>query len=373
MICLLYLQGFILMINISKPYLPPIEEFTSYLTKIWSSGIVTNNGPFVQEFEIALKKYTGAKHAFFVSNGTIALKLAIRALNIKGQILTTPFSMIATLDSILWEKHEPAFADIDPETLNLDPDHAEKRINVETGCIIATHVYGNACNIERLEAITANRKIPLIFDASHAFGTRYNGRDIMTYGTVSTLSLQAFKILHSVEGGVVFTNDDAIAEKIFQMRYFGYDINMDVKSIGINGKSSEINAALGLCVLNHFDEVRLSRQDQSEYYDTLITKHQLNIKRPIVTKNSKFNYAYYAIMLPTEADVLRIQKEFEKNSIQFKRYFYPSLNTLNILKFNEPMPVSESTASRIICLPLYFDLTRTEQDLVIDSIVSSLK
>lgn len=360
------------MINVSQPYLPPLEELMPYLNRIWQSGIVTNNGPLVQEFESELKKYTGVKHAFFVSNGTIALQIAIRSLDIKGKILITPFSAVATLSSALWERFVPVFADIDERTLNISPQEVKKKISADIGCIIATHVYGNSCHIEQMESIAKSHNIPLIFDASHAFGSLYQGRDIMNFGTISTLSLQAFKILHSVEGGFIFTNDDEIASSIFQMRYFGYDEKMMVETVGINGKTSEINAAMGLCVMNHFKEIKQSRLEQSKYYDQLLAQYALDVKRPIIVENSMPNNAYYAIILQSEADVMRVQDEFEKKEIQFKRYFHPSLNSLKILDAYEAMPVSESIASRVICLPLHFLLSSSDQDFIIASLAEVL-
>jgi dTDP-4-amino-4,6-dideoxygalactose transaminase len=360
------------MINVSQPYLPPLEELMPYFTRIWQNKIITNNGPLVQELEDQLKRITGAKNALLVSNGTTALQLAIRALDIKGKILTTPFSAVATLSSILWEHHEPCFADIDAGTLNISVSSIEEKKDEQIGCILATHVYGNSCDIARLESIASVRKIPLIFDASHAFGSRYHNRDIMTYGSISTLSLQSYKIMHSVEGGVVFTNDDEIAEKVFQMRYFGYDNHMEVEAIGINGKTSEMNAAMGLCVLSHFDEIKQSRLAQSLYYDKLLSESVPQAQKPIITPGSECNNAYYAVILPTENDVMKIQYQFEKDDIQLKRYFHPSLNTLGILKNYEAMPVSESIASRVICLPLYHTLTNQEQDHIVNSMVTAL-
>lgn len=361
------------MLPISKPYMPPMDELAPFLSRIWETGIVTNNGPLVRQFEDEIKKYTGVKHVFFVTNGTIALQLALRALNIKGKILTTPFSMLATLSSVLWEQYEPCFADIDPHTLNLSPDEVEKKMDNNIACILATHVYGNSCDIDRMKAIADNRNIPLVFDASHAFGSKYQDRDIMTYGTISTLSLQAFKILHSVEGGLIFTNDDHIAESLLQMRYFGYDTDMNIRNIGINGKSSEINAAIGLCVLNHFPEVKLSRKTQSEYYDLQISKNGIPVSKPQITGQSEFNYAYYPIIFSSETEVLKVEQQFRKNDIQFKRYFYPSLNTVPQLRSYESMPISESISSRVICLPLHYQLTTNQQDLVIRSVKEALE
>jgi dTDP-4-amino-4,6-dideoxygalactose transaminase len=361
------------LIPVSKAFLPPEDEFNSLIQEIRANGILTNNGLLVRRFEKSLKEYTGVKHAFFVTSGTMALQIALRALVPRGKkIITSAYSAVPTLSSILWEGYEPCFADIDSETLNVSVSDVAKKMSDDIGGVLVPHIYGNSCDISTLEKITSSYQVPLIFDGAHAFGTLYKGQSIMSFGTVSTVSFHAYKILSCAEGGAIFTQDDDIAEKIFRMRYFGYDKEMDVKDTGINGKSSELHAAMGICSLNHIEEIKTSRKIQSEYYDYLLQESLTPVKKPVITEGSQFNYAYYAVILSDEEALQKVGLAFSEDKIQFKRYFYPSLNKLEILENYQPMNVSEDIAARIICLPLFYALTRGEQDLVINALRRAL-
>ena len=353
------------MLNVTKTYLPPIEEYTAYLRKIWQNGWVTNNGPLLVELEERLKKYLGVKHLFFTSNGTIAIQIAIKALDIHKEIITTPFSYVATTNSILWENCKPVFVDVDAKTCCINPDLIEKKITRNTQAILATHVYGIPCAVEKIEKLAKKHKLKVIYDAAHSFGTQYKGKSLAGYGDVSTLSFHATKLFHTIEGGAIITNSDAIAKKVFLYRSFGH-IDETHLSAGVNGKNSEFHAAMGLCIMDKIPAFLKKREELSKKYDALLSGNGL--RRPVVPENTKYNYAYYPILLKNEKDVLKVRKELLKNDISPRRYFYPSLNKLPYVK-GEKCPASESIASRVLCLPLSYelsnkDLTRTAQIVV---------
>ena len=231
------------MILVTKPFLPPIEEYESYLKEIWQREWLTNNGPLVNDFELKLKLYLQVPHLLYLCNGTVALQIAIRALELKGDVITTPFSFIATTSSILWEGIRPVFVDIDADTLNIDPNKIEAAITPQTSAILATHVYGNPCDIDAIEAIAKKHNLKVIYDAAHCFGTKYKGKSVYSYGDVSIASFHATKLFHTVEGGAVFTNDPDLLKKMAFMRNFGFNGPEDFEYMGVNGKNSEFHAS----------------------------------------------------------------------------------------------------------------------------------
>lgn len=353
------------MINVTKTYLPPLEEYNNYLKKIWGNNHVTNFGPLSIELEEKLKKYLGVKHLFFVTNGTIALQIAIKALELKDEVITTPFSYVATTSSIVWEGCEPIFADIDPETLTIDPAEIEKKITSKTTGILATHVYGNPCHIEKIEEIAKKNNLKVIYDAAHAFGVEYENKSIFNYGDISVVSFHATKLFHTIEGGALITNDDDLAKKIGYLRNFGHSSKEkpeELACVGINGKSSEFQSAMGLCVLPKVPELIASRKKIFNYYDENLDFNIL--KKPKLNKSLIYNYSYYPVILPSEAILLKVMEELKKESIFPRRYFFPSLNKLNYIK-EQNMPTSEDISKRIICLPLYFDLKIEEVKKII--------
>lgn len=340
-------------INVTKTYLPPLQEYVKYLEKIWKSNWVTNHGPFVVELEERLKKILGVKHLFFTSNGTIALQIAIKALELKKEIITTPFSYVATTTSVLWENCIPVFVDIDPETFCMDQRRIEERITPDTEAILATHVYGIPCAVEEIEKIAKKHRLKVIYDAAHAFGTLYKGKPLAAYGDISTLSFHATKLFHTIEGGAVITDDDALAEKILLYRSFGH-IDENYFSIGVNGKNSEFHAAMGLCLLDKVPEfINIRKQLFSEYDKQL--KH-LNLIRPVVPENTEYNYAYYPVVFKDEKTLLMVKAALVGQNIFPRRYFYPSLNKLPYSVSADVCPFSESYAERTLCLPLYQEL-----------------
>lgn len=355
------------MINVTKPYLPPMEEYTKYLEKIWASNQLTNNGPLVQELEAKLKDYLGVKHFFFVSNGTIALQIAIKALGLTGDIITTPFSYVATTSSIVWEGCNPIFVDIDKDTLCLDPDLIEEEITPDTTAILATHVYGYPCDVEAIAEIARRNNFKVIYDAAHAFGVRYKGNSILCYGDISTLSFHATKLFHTVEGGAVVTNDDELAHKINYMRNFGHKGQEEFWGLGINGKNSEFHAAMGLCVLPKVDELIAKRKEMAEAYDNLLAVKSFT--KPTLLEEVDYNYAYYPVIFNSETKLLYVQKALNEIDIYPRRYFYPSLNNLDFV-ISKSLPVSESIAQRVLCMPVYHQMSKDDLELIIDTIKS---
>lgn len=340
------------MINVTRTYLPPIEEFKEFLEKIWESGWVTNQGPLVFELENQIREFLGVKHIYLVSNGTIALQIAIKALGLEGEIITTPYSYVATTTSLLWEHCIPVFCDIEYDSFNINPDNIENLISENTSAILATHVYGIPCNVEKIKSIADKHKLKIIYDAAHCFGVRINGSSVYNYGDISTASFHATKIFHTIEGGAVVTNDKALADKMFLFRAFGH-LDDDYLSIGINGRTSEFNAAMGLCNLKHVNDFIKERKSINTMYRNFLGNSNLSF--PVIPDNIEYNYSYFPVLFENEKVMLKVKKELEKNDIYARRYFFPSLNELPYVKGNS-CPVSENKSRRVLCLPLYHRL-----------------
>jgi len=349
------------MIPVTKPFLPPKGEYDKYLEGIWQRNWLTNNGPLVNELELKLKEYLQINHLLYVTNGTVALQIAIKALDLKGEIITTPFSYVATTSSIVWEGCKPVFVDIDSQTLNIDPSKIEAKITSNTSAILATHVYGNPCEIDAIEAIAIRHNLKVIYDAAHGFGTLYKGRSIFEFGDISTTSFHATKLFHSVEGGAVITGSPELLKRMAYMRNFGHDGPERFSDLGINGKNSEFHAAMGLVNLTHINSILSARKEQSAYYDQVLGN--LKFQKPVIHSTVSFNYAYYAVILPTETICLRMVEELNRNWIYPRRYFFPSLDELPYVD-KVDVPVAHSICKRVLCLPLFYTLTKEEMDLV---------
>lgn len=349
------------MIPVTKSFLPPLEEYIEYLKKIWDSNQLTNNGPLVKELEAKLKDYLGVKHLFFVSNGTIALQIAIKALDLHDEVITTPFSYVATTSSLVWEGCQPVFVDIDPNTLCLDPNLIEAAITPRTTAILATHVYGIPCDVEKIHSIAEKHQLKVIYDAAHTFGVKYLGKSLVSYGDISTLSFHATKLFHTVEGGAIITDDDELAHRISYMRNFGHKGQEDFWGLGINGKNSEFHAAMGLCNLPHIEEIITSRRQVSSWYDELLAGAGLS--RPILPDNTHYNFAYYPILFPYEDVLLNVKIRLNEMDIFPRRYFYPSLNQVPYLLLQDLL-ISEKTSKKVLCLPLYADLSRSDVEQI---------
>jgi dTDP-4-amino-4,6-dideoxygalactose transaminase len=349
------------MITVTKPNLPPIEDYIDYLKQIWERNWLTNNGPLVNELELKLKQFLGIDHILYLNNGTIALQIAIKALELKGEVITTPFSYIATTSSLLWEGCTPIFTDIDNDTLNIDPSKIEAAITPQTCAIVATHTYGNPCDIAAIEAIAEKHRLKVIYDAAHAFGTTYKGKSIFLQGDISTASFHATKLYHTVEGGAVFTRKPDLLRKMAYMRNFGHNGPMDFAEVGINGKNSEFHAAMGLINLKLVPGVIAHRKKVFETYAGWLKYiHGRTIK---INPDAGFNYAYFPLIFETEAALLKAVELLEGHWVFPRRYFYPSLNTLNFVP-KKALPVCDDISKRVLCLPVFEGITEAEIDLV---------
>jgi dTDP-4-amino-4,6-dideoxygalactose transaminase len=345
------------LINVTKSFLPPIEEYTKYLEAIWQSGHLTNHGPLVNELEQKLKDFLQVKHLFYVNNGTIALQIAIKALEITGEVITTPFSYVATTSSLVWEHCTPVFADIDPSDYTIDEARIEAAITPRTTAILATHVYGIPCHVEAIQKIADKHKLKVIYDAAHAFGVLHKGKSILNHGNVSTLSFHATKLFHTVEGGAIVTNDDDVAHRIAYMRNFGHKGHEEFWGLGINGKSSEFHAAMGLCLLPRIDALISSRKERVSLYQELLKKPDVQTYSEVT--DTSWNYAYFPVLFRSEHILLSVRDALNALYIYPRRYFYPSLSHLNYVK-SAPTPIADDISTRVLCLPLYFDLAHED-------------
>ena len=350
------------MIPVTKPFLPPQETYLQLVKEIFGRNWLTNNGPLVNQLELNLKEYLDVKHLLFVSNGTIAIQLAIRALDLKGEIITTPFSYVATTSSIVWEHATPVFSDIDPKTLNIDPNEIEKHITERTSGILATHVYGNPCAVEAIQEIADKHQLKVIYDAAHAFGVTHRGKSIFEYGDISTTSFHATKLFHTTEGGAVVTRDPELLRTMAFMRNFGHDGPEKFAGVGINGKNSEFHAAMGICNLPYLPEIISRRKHLCTYYDE--TLKNLRVTRPECTDPESYNYAYYPVLFESEAVLLEAVALLNQKEIFPRRYFYPTLSNLPYVLNAGDLPVATDIAKRVLCLPLYHELTEAEIDMI---------
>lgn len=350
------------MISVTKPFLPPQGEYESYLSGIWKRQWLTNMGPLSSELEMQLKSYLKIKHLLFVTNGTIALQMALKALEVSGEVITTPFSFIATTSSIVWEGCKPVFVDIDPRSLNIDPMKIEAAISEKTSAILATHVYGNPCDVEAIDKIAKKYKLKVIYDAAHAFGVQVNGRSIFEYGDISTCSLHATKLYHSVEGGLIVTKSPELLKKLAYIRNFGFSGPEAFAELGINGKNSEFHAAMGLANLKYMPEILAKRRALTERYDAVLKN--LHVYKPTWHAKSAPNYGYYPVLFEDTKLMHRCIQKLQNNEIATRRYFHPSLSSTLPYVEKHSLAVTDDICSRVLCLPLYYDLTLEEVDLI---------
>lgn len=339
-------------IFVTQPTLAPLDEFVALLKGVWERGILTHNGPLVQELENRLKHTLGTRHATVVNNGTIALQMAIKALDLKGEIITTPFTWIATVSAIKWEGCTPVFCDIDPETLNIDVEKIEHLITEKTVAIMPVHVFGNPCDVEAIEVIAKKHQLKVIYDAAHAIGSTYRGKSVLEFGDISATSLHATKLLNTAEGGACFTTDSKLDERLKRIRFFGHNEQKDIIEDGFNGKLTEVHAALGLANLKYYDEVLADRKTKYMMYrDGLEKIPGLSFQK---IKDGTCNYSYFPVIFPSEEVLLRVEKTLNAENIYPRRYFYPSVNTYTKVVSYQETPVSEDISKRVLCLPLYF-------------------
>ena len=358
-------------IYVTQPFLPPLEEFIPYLEKIWSSKILTNGGPFHQQLETTLCEYLGVDHAALFTNGTIALITALQALRITGEVITTPYSFVATSHSLLWNGIKPVFVDIDPETLNLDPSKIEAAITPQTTAIMPVHCYGHPCDVSAIQRIADIYNLRVIYDAAHAFGVANDEGSILKHGDLSVLSFHATKVFNTFEGGAIVCPDLKTKLRIDQLKNFGHAGELTVVAPGINGKMSEFNAALGLLQLQHIDAALAQRKAIDATY-----RERLNGIKGIRClpdpRERAPNYAYFPILVegnyPLSRDALN--QALKDHGIHPRRYFYPLISDFPMYRGlpsanRENLPVATATAKKVLCLPIYPGLAlETVQEVV---------
>ena len=357
------------MINVTKTFFPPIDEYHEQIKRIWDNEWLTNRGALVLELENKLIDYLKVRNIIIMNNGTIPIQIAIKLLGKAGEIITTPFSYVATTSAIIWENYKPVFVDIDSEYLTIDENKIEAAITSETKAILATHVFGNPCAIERIQEIAKKHKLLVIYDAAHSFGVKYKGESIFNFGDISTCSFHATKLFHTGEGGALFCNKESLFTKAFYSHNFGHKGQEDFHGLGINGKISELQGAMGLSVLPHIDYILSNRKIIVETYNKLLN-HKF-VKTIKIRENTDWNYSYYPVIFDSELKLLNVQKLLNNLQIFPRRYFYPSLNTINYVNGNK-MPISESISSRILCLPLYATLNLTDVIKICETINTSI-
>lgn len=357
------------MINVTKTYLPNKKKYQKYIDEIYSNGWVTNDGPLVKKLEKRLAEYLGVKNIVLVANGTAALEIAYRVLDLKGYALTTPFSFVATTSSLVTNGLHPIFVDIDPNTFNLNPNKIEELITPNTSAIIPVHVFGNTCDVETIDTIAKKHDLKIVYDAAHAFNVKFKGKSVLNYGDISTLSFHATKLFHTIEGGALIINDDTLVEKARYLINFGIENQESIPELGINAKMNEFEAAMGLCVLDEIKEILEERKIVYEKY-----KKELEGFVPLqkLSVGINYNYSYFPIILKDEEEVLKIQKALNEKQIFPRRYFYPSLDTLNYIEPKQYCPISRDISNRILALPIYSELTSREQELIIRTIKENI-
>lgn len=354
------------MINVTKTFFPPLEEYTQQVARIWENQWLTNRGQLVLELEEKLKEYLAVSNIIFMNNGTIPLQIALKILGNRGEIITTPFSYVATTSAIIWENCTPVFVDINPEYLTIDETKIEAAITKKTTCILATHVFGNPCHVEAIEKIATTYNLKVIYDAAHCFGVTYKGKCLFDYGDVSTCSFHATKLFHTGEGGAIFCKDESLRNKLFYSHNFGHDGPLDFHGLGINGKVSELQAAMGLAVFPYMNEIIASRLATVDKYNSQLDYTKLRLLK--LREETQWNASYYPVIFESEEQLLKVQGALNAQDIFPRRYFYPSLNTINYVQGLE-MPISESVASRVLCLPLFYNMNN-EMVLKIISIIN---
>lgn len=347
--------------QVTKTFLPSRHEFDRLLDRVWESHQLTNLGSLHDELEFKLRSFLNTPHLLLCTNGTTALQLAIRASQCQGEIITTPFSYVATTNAILWEGCTPVFVDIDEETLCIDPTKIESAISERTSAILSVHVYGNSCEVDRIESIAQKHKLAQIYDAAHSFGSTINGRSLATFGDCSTLSFHATKLFHTAEGGAVITPHETLNETLFNLRIFGHRAE-NYFGLGINAKLSELHAAMGLAVLpyipSHLDHRKLIHQS----YDNILFPNQ-NMRKPRLHPELSYNHAYYPLVFDNEMITENVVEHLGKHDIFPRRYFRPALNDLPHFQ-GQSCPIAESIVDRVLCLPLHSTMETRQAEII---------
>lgn len=358
------------MINVTKTFLPEKKKFQQILDRAWDKVWLTNRGELTLELEEKIQKKYATTNMLITNNGTIPIQIALKLLGNQGEIITTPFSYVATTSAIIWEYCTPVFVDIHPEFLTIDESKIEAAITSKTTAILATHVFGNPCEVEAIEQIALKHNLKVIYDAAHCFGVEFNNKSIFNYGDVSTCSFHATKVFHTGEGGAIFCKDKDLFHKLFYSHNFGHDGPLAFHGVGINAKISELQSAMGLAVFDEMDYIFEERKKVVEFY--LKNLHFDNISTIRIREKTKWNYSYFPVIFESETVLLHVEQKLKEQNITPRRYFYPSLNTVSFVT-NSKMPISESTASRILCLPLYVGLEKNDLEKITTIINTVLK
>lgn len=359
------------MIYVTKTYLPEVERYKEYVHKIYNSGWITNNGQLVRELEQKLIEYLGVKNILLVANGTLALQIAYKALELSGEVITSPFSFVATTSSLVWEGLKPIFSDADSNTFDIDPNKIEKKITNKTSCIVPIHVFGNGCDVEAIDKLSKKHNLKVIYDGAHAFGIRYKDKSILNYGDISILSFHATKLFHTVEGGALVINNDELYEKVKLMINFGIRTCDEIGELGINAKMNEFQAAMGLCVLENINKITENRKKIFEYYTSYFEKcSQIRLQK--YNEFCNMNYGYFPVVFDSEDVLKRVVDKLKDHQVIPRRYFYPSLDRLPYLEPSDN-PISNDIASRILCLPIYENLELKDVDKIIHLILTCIK
>ena len=356
------------MIPVTKTFLPTKQAYLDYLDRAWNKSWLTNRGELTLELEKKIKEKYNINNIIITNNGTIPLQIALKILGNQSEIITTPFSYVATTSAIIWENCKPVFVDIHPEYLSLDETQIEAAITNKTTAILATHVFGNPCYIEKIEAIATKHNLFVIYDAAHCFGVTYNGTSIFNYGDVSTCSFHATKIFHTGEGGAMFCNSETLYQKLYHSHNFGHDGPEKFHGLGINAKISELQSAMGLAVFDNLEHIFSERKKVVDFYLKNLDFTKLSTMK--IRENTEWNYSYFPVIFNSESELLKVQQKLNQSDIIPRRYFHPSLNTIDFVN-GETMPISESIASRILCLPLYVGLENEQLKLITEIINSA--
>ena len=361
-------------IYVTQPYLPPLEEFTPYLQKIWDNKILTNGGPFHQQLEKALCEYLGVEHIALFSNGTLALITALQALRVTGEVITTPYSFVATAHSLHWHGNKPVFVDVEQGTLNIDPAKIEAAITPQTTAIMPVHCYGNPCDVAAIQKIADNYNLRVIYDACHAFGVEDAGGSVLRHGDLSCISFHATKVFNTFEGGAIVCPDAKTKQRIDHLKNFGIVDETTVVAAGINGKMSEINAAFGMLQLQHMGTVMQRRAEVDAFYRQGL-QNVKGIHCLPQTASLTRNHSYFPILVGADYPLSRdaLYQKLKDHGINGRRYFYPLISEFSMyrgLPSSAPsnLPVATDAAQRVLCLPIYPVLTVSDQQRTIDVI-----
>ncbi|HZZ04020.1 dTDP-4-amino-4,6-dideoxy-D-glucose aminotransferase VioA [Paraburkholderia sp.] len=358
-------------IYVTQPHLAPLEEFIPYLRQIWDSKVLTNGGPFHQQFEAALCKYLGVRHLALFTNGTLALLTALQALRVTGEVITTPYSFVATAHSLVWNGIKPVFVDVDPATLNLDPARIEAAITPQTTAIMPVHCYGKPCDVEAIQKIADNYNLKVIYDAAHAFGVQTEAGSVLEHGDLAVLSFHATKVFNTFEGGAIICQDAKTKQRIDHLKNFGFVDETTVVASGINGKMSEINAAFGLLQLQHIDEA-LARRAQIDAMYRERLRDVSGIRCLPKAGEKVANHSYFPILVGPEYPISRdaLYQKFRDQDIYARRYFYPLISDFPIYRGlpsarRENLAVAHAAAQQVLCLPIFPALTDNMLDRIV--------